>query len=211
MHSYPRCPDCGWGRFLALRVMGLITSTGTRILSTRSSCGQSWGQTARLRLGSGKPKVREPLVSPRCSQTPPSPGLPTHGPRRCCPPLTTVEEAVRLSNPGPGVTTSRPLLSELVRCPLQLLFQCAPDPLVQTPGGPLSAPSSPSRLTLLAGRPVPLWAEDPFASVPGCQELGQRCPSEQLHSDTKPSAEALECESGGGGRTFHKAFGNVLK
>lgn len=48
-HSYPRCPDCGCGRFLAFSVMGLITSTGTRILSTRSSWGQSWGQRARLR------------------------------------------------------------------------------------------------------------------------------------------------------------------
>lgn len=57
-HSYPRCPDCGCGRFLAFRVMGLITSTGTRILSARSSWGQSWGQRARLRLGAESQRWR---------------------------------------------------------------------------------------------------------------------------------------------------------
>lgn len=53
MHSYPRCPDCGCGRFLAFRVMGLITSTGTRILSTRSSCGQSWKRQHSSGWGAG--------------------------------------------------------------------------------------------------------------------------------------------------------------
>lgn len=49
-HSYPLCPDCGCGRFLARRVMGFTTLTGTSILSAGSNCGQPWNRNIHSRL-----------------------------------------------------------------------------------------------------------------------------------------------------------------
>lgn len=63
-HSYPRWPDCGWGRFLARRVMGFTTFTGTRM----RSAGSSWGHSCMRRTNCKvtnckyqKIKQRDPL------------------------------------------------------------------------------------------------------------------------------------------------------
>ena len=113
-----------------MRVMGLITSTGTRILSTRSSWGQSCGQTARLSRGTGSQRGSSHRHPPDVTHHPAPPAAHHAGPLHCCPFPAPSRQAEGQSTPCPESLRHSP--RRLTPTPP------SPAPVVQTPSGPLS-------------------------------------------------------------------------